>query len=72
MHMDTRCTAIKVLQKKTSKAKYKHVAVWKIVGMLLDSEKVEPTLGVVEGIYDAYFNQIHARNIIKHSETQIT
>ena len=31
-----------------------------------------PTLGVVEGIYDAYFNQIYARNIIKHSETQIT
>ena len=28
--------------------------------------------GVWEGIYDAYSNQIYARNIIKHSETQIT
>ena len=30
-----------------------------------------PDPGVLEGIYDPCFNQIHARNTIKHSETQI-
>ena len=39
--------------------------------------EIGPTLGgfwpeVLEGICDAYSNQIYARNIIKHSETQIT
>ena len=78
MHVHTRWTAIEVLKKKKRQLARQSKSMWprgKLLecspGMQLDSEKVGPTLGVVEGIYGAYFNQIHARNIIKHSETQI-
>ena len=52
------------------------MAAWKIVEMQPgDAARFGESWaypGGVEGIYDAYFNQIHARNIIKHSETRIT
>ena len=72
MHVHTRRTATEVLQKNNKRGKVKARGCMESRWDAARFRENWAYPGVfLEGIYDAYSNQIYARNIIKHSKTQI-
>ena len=73
MHVHTRWTATEVLQKKKKNNYQGTVKARGRVENCCDAARFGESCAYPGGCGGyLYFNQIHSRNIIKHSETQIT